>query len=311
MAPSKQALLFGLLTVFIWSTVATAFKLALRDLDPLQLLLIACATSVVVLGLILAAQGKLGELRRLGRREAWRCAVLGVLNPFLYYAILLQAYDLLPAQEAQPINYTWAITLSLLSVPLLGQHLSRRDFLAILVSYSGVVVISTQGDPLSLRFSSLPGVALALLSTVVWALYWIFNTKSKAHPLAGLLTSFLAGLPFILVAILLFSELPQLTLRSTLAAGYVGVFEMGITFALWLRAMKLAAEPEGGGTARIANLIFLAPFLSLVFIHFVLGEEIVAGTIVGLVLIIAGNGIMQIRRTSPSAQLPPGKGRAG
>ena len=295
MTDSKKALVYGLATVAIGSTVASALKLALRGLEPLQLLLLACAASIVALAGILALQGKLGEVFRLGRRETLRCALLGALNPFLYYTILFKAYDLLPAQEAQPINYTWAVTLSLLSVPLLGQKLSAKDLGAILLSYFGVVVISTHGDLLGLHFSDLTGVGLALGSTVIWALYWIFNTRSQAHPMAGLLLSFLTGFPLILIATLVFTDLPELTASSLLAATYVGFFEMGITFALWLTAMKYAALPDGGGTARVANLIFLSPFLSLVFIHFLVGETILPATVAGLGFIIAGNALMQYR----------------
>jgi drug/metabolite transporter (DMT)-like permease len=291
----KKALLFGLATVALWSTVASAFKLSLRHLDPLQLLLYACVASLLALAGVLAAQGRLGQLRRVSRGELLRCALLGALNPALYYVILFMAYDLLPAQEAQPINYTWAITLSLLSVPLLGQKLSLRDLAAILISYFGVVIISTHGDLTDMRFSSPAGVALALGSTVVWALYWIGNTRSTADPVTGLFFNFLFALPLVLGATLIFSELPPMTPEALLGGVYVGVFEMGVTFALWLTAMKYAAMPDGGGTARIANLIFLSPFLSLVFIHVLVGEEILPSTLAGLAFIIAGNALMQLR----------------
>lgn len=282
----------------IWSTVASAFKIALTRLDPLQLLLMACATSIVALTGIMVFQGKLHELTRMPRREMVRSTLLGVLNPFLYYVILFKAYDLLPAQEAQPINYTWAITLSLLSIPLLGQKMSGKDMAAIFLSYFGVVVISTHGNPFSLVFSNPTGVGLALASTVIWALYWIFNTRSKADPIAGLLLGFLCGFPLIIIATLVFSELPTLDMTSALSAAYVGFFEMGITFALWLTAMKYAATPDGGGTARIANLIFLSPFLSLIFIHFLVGEEILPATIAGLGFIVAGNILMQYKNNT-------------
>ena len=42
MTNQKQAMLFGLATVVPWSTVATAFKLSLSELTPLQLLMVAC-----------------------------------------------------------------------------------------------------------------------------------------------------------------------------------------------------------------------------------------------------------------------------
>lgn len=288
-------MLFGLATVAIWSTVASAFKISLRHLDPLQLLLCACTASLTVLAAMLAVQGKLKGIRTISRRDMVRSALLGALNPFLYYVILFKAYALLPAQEAQPLNYTWAITLSLLSVPLLGQKMGVKELAAICISYLGVVIISTHGNIVALEFSNPVGVALALGSTIIWALYWIGNTKSTIDPMIGLFLNFLFGLPLILATTLIYSTLPPLTGASLLGAAYVGFFEMGITFALWLTAMKYAAMPDGGGTARIANLIFLSPFLSLILIHFIVGEEILPATVGGLVFIIAGNGLMQYK----------------
>ncbi len=283
-ARQRRAYLFGLGTVLIWSTVATAFKIALRHLDPLQLLLVADAVSVLTLGLILAAQGRLGLLRGLTRREALRCALLGALNPFLYYTVLFKSYALLPAQVAQPLNYTWAITLSLLSVPLLGQKLTLRDLCAIGVSYAGVVVLCTQGRLTSLDFGSPLGVGLALGSTLIWALYWIGNTRSATDPVLALFLNFAFALPLVLAATLMFSAQPPANAEGLLAAAYVGVFEMGISFVLWLSALRLTTS-----AARIGNLIFLSPFLSLFFISTILGESIQAATYAGLVLILGGN----------------------
>ena len=280
----KAAYLHGLATVLIWSTVATAFKLALGRMDHLQLLLVADAVSVLTLAVILAAQGKLGLLRTLPRRDLFRNLALGLLNPLLYYLILFKAYALLPAQVAQPLNYTWAITLSLFSVPFLGQRLSRRDLIAICVSYLGVVVLSLQGNITQFDFGNPLGVGLALVSTVVWAFYWIGNTKNATDPVLALLLNFSAALPCILGLTLATSGLPIFDQTGLLAAAYVGVFEMGISFVLWLSAMRLTTS-----TAKIGNLIFLSPFLSLVFIHFLLGETIHATTYAGLVLILAGN----------------------
>ncbi|WP_419787763.1 DMT family transporter [Pseudodesulfovibrio sp.] len=291
----SKALTHGLAAVGIWSTVASAFKLSLRHLDPLQLLLVAAAFSLLALGIILLVQGKLREAFRVRGKALRLSALAGIINPFLYYIILFKSYALLPAQEAQPLNYTWAITLSLLSVPLLGQKLCGRDLVAILVSYFGVLVISTHGDLLGLHFSDPLGVALALGSTILWALYWILNTRSTLDPVVGLFLNFLFALPPIAIATCIFSELPAPSLPALLGGGYVGVFEMGVTFALWLSAMKHAALPDGGGTARVANLIFLSPFLSLVFIHFIAGETIIPATIIGLAFIVAGNVIMQYK----------------
>jgi len=280
---------YALATVLLWSTVASAFKLSLRHLDPPQLLLYATVTSTLVLAGLLAVQGRLGVLLTYTPAQYRRSLALGLLNPFLYYLVLFQAYDLLPAQEAQPLNYTWAITLALLSVPLLGQRLGLGDVLGGLVSYAGVVVISTRGEPLSLRFSDSLGVALALGSTVLWSLYWIGNARDDRDPVAGLLLNFLFALPFVLAVCALFSDLWVMDFRGLLGAAYVGVFEMGITFVLWLQALRLSES-----AARVGNLIFLSPFLSLVFIHSFVGEAILPSTLAGLGLIVAGLAVQQV-----------------
>ncbi len=289
MDAQKKAFLLGLSTVLLWSTVASAFKISLRYLDPPQLVLYATLASLMVLGGLLGVQGKFGLVFAGTRTDYLRSLGLGVLNPFLYYLVLFKAYDLLPAQEAQPLNYTWAIALGLLSVPLLRQRLTTADILATAVSYTGVVIISTRGDILGLRFSDPLGVALALGSTVIWALYWIFNTRDRRDPVVGLFLNFLFGLPFVLAFVLLFSQTAvPADPRGLLGAAYVGVFEMGITFVLWLSALKLT-----NSASRIANLIFISPFLSLVSIHFLVGEDIKGSTLVGLVFIMGGLAVQQ------------------
>jgi drug/metabolite transporter (DMT)-like permease len=290
MTDQSRAIAFALVAVLFWSTVATAFKLSLAHLTPVELLLYATVFSTTLLAIILIQQKKFGWVFQCSRNEYLLSIQLGFLNPFLYYLILFKAYDLLPAQQAQPINYTWAITLALLSVPLLKHRIGWQQWLALIVSYIGVVVISTEGKPLDLNFTSPFGVFLALVSTVVWALYWIFNTRDQRDPVVALFVNFVFSLPFILLYYLVFEEVRLVPIEGILGAVYVGLFEMGICFVLWLMAMKLTDN-----TARISNLIFLSPFLSLVFIHFILGEEVLAATFVGLVLIVIGLLIQRIK----------------
>ena len=283
MGNPTKAYVYGLTTVLLWSTVASAFKLSLRHVDHFQLLLYACVVSILVLSVILTARGGWRLVLSCSTGQYAQSLALGVLNPFLYYLILFKAYDLLPAQEAQPLNYTWALTLTFLSVPLLGQRIGARELLAGLVSYSGVVVISVRGDVTGLRFSDPLGVGLALGSTVIWALYWIYNTRDDRDPVAGLWLNFVFGFPFVVAACWLFSDLRVASLPGLMGAAYVGLFEMGVTFDCWLMALRLATN-----TAQVGYLIFVSPFLSLVFINLVVGEAIRSGTLVGLGLIVAG-----------------------
>ena len=283
MSQQKKAYIFALLAVGLWSTVASACKISLRYLSAAELVFYATLTSCLVLTAILIGQKKMALLRTMGPRDWLLSLQLGLINPFLYYLILFAAYDLLPAQQASPINYTWAISLTLLSVPLLGQKISGKEMLSIAISYAGVIVISTKGDLFALHFDHPRGVALALLSTIFWALYWIFNTKDRRDAVVGLAMNFYCALPMIGLYLLIMEGWRRPDIRGLFGAAYLGTFEMGLSFVLWLTAMKLTTN-----TARIANLIFLAPFLSLVFIHYLVGEDILPSTFVGLLLIIAG-----------------------
>jgi drug/metabolite transporter (DMT)-like permease len=263
--------------------VASAFKLSLAHLSPAQLVLYASVFSLLSLLAILGWQGRLATLPAALRQHWRRSAILGAVNPFAYYLILFQAYDLLPAQEAQAINYTWALTMTLLAVPILGQKLKLQDNLAALVCYSGVLTIATRGAPLALNFSNLAGVGFALLSTLLWAGYWLFNAKDEREPVMGLTLNFLLSLPLTLIWCAATGELTPVAWQGIAGAAYVGALEMGFTFVLWLSAMKLTSS-----TARIANLIFLSPMLSLVLISTLLGEPILPSTLTGLGLILGG-----------------------
>jgi hypothetical protein len=284
----KQAMLYGLATVLLWSTVATAFKLALADLAPVQMLLVACVASVLVMAAILLVQGRWRQVFELSGRQYLQSFGMGLINPCLYYFLLFGAFDRLPAQEAQPLNYTWALVLAYLSVPFLGQKLRGLDILAGLVCYAGVVVIATRGQVASLSFSDPLGVSLALGSTLVWASYWILATRDTRDPVVGLFLNFLFGLPVLALVCWWTVGLSLPATGSLAAAVYVGVFEMGIAFVLWSHAMKKAEN-----TSKVSNLIFISPFLSLVFIYFILGERILPSTYLGLVLIVGGLWLQQ------------------
>jgi len=279
----RQALLYGLGAVLLWSTVATAFKLALRELDVLQLVAYSVSFSALALLLILWRQRRLGLLREYAARTPGYFLLTGLINPVTYYLVLLHAYDLLPAQQAQAINYTWAISLALLAVPLLGQRLTRRDLLALVLGYGGVLIIATRGQVLSLRFDSLAGVSLALLSTLIWALYWLLSTRNKRDPVACLFLNFAVATPVALLLCAVFSSLALPGWRALAGAAYVGLFEMGVTFALWSTALRLSSS-----VSRVGNLIFLSPLASMVFIATILGETIEPATLLGLGLIIPG-----------------------
>ena len=92
------------------------------------------------------------------------------------------------------------------------------------------------------------------------------------------------------IIILLFSDFRELDLTGISLAVYAGIFEMGITYLLWIRAMKLSS-----GNEKISTLVYIAPFLSLIFIHYFVGETIYGTSIIGLTFIVTGILLEKLR----------------
>jgi len=282
---SRQAYIYAGLAILFWSTVPTAFKLCLKELDILHMLTIASLTSAIVLFLILLAGGKIKLITQSTSGELLNSAILGLINPFIYYLILLKAYQLLPAQVAQPLNMIWPIILVFLSVPILGQKIKTKSFVALFISFAGVYIISSQGNLFGTWHSDLKGVMLASGSSIFWALYFILNVRDKREEAVKLFLNFFFGTIFLIITIIFTGkeDLSGMGIRGILSAVYIGIFEMGITFFFWLKALQMASS-----TDKVSNLVYLAPFLSLVFVHFILHEPVYYTTPAGLLLIIAG-----------------------
>jgi drug/metabolite transporter (DMT)-like permease len=279
-----QAYFYALLAVLLWSTVATAFKLALENMSYSQLLFYSVLTALIVIFALLVANGELAKLKEQNAKDLTKSALSGALNPFFYYLVLFKAYELLPAQEALSLNYSWAVMVVIFSIIFLKQKISAIGIGGILLSFFGLLIIATKGNLLSLDFSNPLGTVLAFGSSLIWAGFWIINLKDKRNVLVKLFLSFAAG--FILIVIYLFAGGISISFGNSnglLAAIYVGLFEMGITFILWLKALKLSEN-----TAKVSSLIYLSPFISLNLINIILGEEILLSTIIGIILIVSG-----------------------
>ncbi len=280
---TKQSYIFAGLAVFFWSTIPTAFKIGLGELDVLPMLTIATLTSTLVLFGIMAGSGKLSLLLKNTKKDLASSMILGLINPTIYYLILLKAYKILPAQVAQPLNMIWPIILVFLSVPVLKQKIPGKSFIALFISFIGVFIISSQGNIFHPGKSDPVGVMLATGSSIFWALYFILNMRDKRDESVKLFTSFAFATVFLLVLLLLSGKPAVPDVKGIFASVYIGIFEMGITFYFWLRALQLAPTSD-----KVSNLVYLAPFISLIFIHFIINEPVYYTTPAGLLLIIAG-----------------------
>lgn len=283
MTNNVKSIVLGGVAVLSWATVATAFKIALMHLSVFCMLLIATVTSFLIYTVMMMVENKWGALRALPKDIVVKTALLGILNPVVYYLVLFRAYDLLPAQMAQPLNYAWPIFLLVLLAVFNHDKIPVKKYIGMLISVSGVVCISLGGGGVEGRVS-LSGVLLALFSAVLWAAYWMLNNRLswKIDATMALFLEFFAG-SVVLGVIGCFVGVEVDSLEGLLSGIYIGFFEMGIPFLAFGTALRITKNP-----ALINQMCYLSPFLSLFLIAMVLRETIALGTCVGLVLIVGG-----------------------
>ena len=279
----RKAVVYAVSAVLFWSTVATAFKIALKHVTLFQLLTFSSLVSFLLLTCILLIKGKFLLLFSFRAKDYAKSACLGFLNPFLYYLVLFLAYSRLLGQQALVLNYTWPITLVLLSALIQRKRIGVKTLAALGLSFLGVVLVAMKKGTIAFTFSDPLGVGLAVGSSLIWSVFWILNVRDPREEVVKLALSFFFGSIYSSILLVFrgggtFPNLPGIA-----AVVYVGFFEMGLTFVLWLRALRLSSS-----TPLISNLVFLSPFISLFLLHFIVGEDLAPVTFIGLVLIIGG-----------------------
>jgi|TARA_Y100000031_G_C8240743_1_gene395578 drug/metabolite transporter (DMT)-like permease len=289
LANQNKAYLLALLAIIFWSTMSSAFKLTLRYIEFDQLLLWSSLFGAIALLIINQFSKKRLNFKLVTVSQIKASAIMGFFNPFLYYLVLFKAYELLEAQIAGTLNYTWPIVLVIMSIFFLNQKISVWSIMAIFISFFGIVIISTQGSFISLENSSSIGILLAVGSAFFWAYYWILNMKDDREETGKIFLNLFFGFVYILVYLLFTTKLIIFpTGYALIGSIYIGLFEMSITFVIWLMALT-----NSSNTAKVSNLIYLSPFIALFFIRYTVGEKIHISTFIGLIFIVGGILIQQ------------------
>lgn len=274
----RIALVLALIAVVCWSTVATAFKIALESLSPIQLLLNSSLVATVTLLLI-----SLGLKRLEWVKHPWTIKrfflllIAAGLNPCIYYFCLFEAYDRLLAQQALALNYTWPFALVLLHGLMRLNFPKPINLLYLLIGFLGIL-ISAGIYSFSVNDIDYIGVLFALGSAFIWGLYWLIQKIIIGDELINLAISFILASMFLLILV---PYPEQMSFKAVMASCYVGVMEMAIPFYLWSTALRRVDKPE-----RIVTLMYLSPVLSVIWISLVLGEALYYNTIIGLILIL-------------------------
>jgi drug/metabolite transporter (DMT)-like permease len=276
------AYIFVLLASLLWGSIAAVGKLLLADLSNLQVLLFNNLFAFFGLLAIVLFQRKIVIIRIYTKQDYLTFAWMGLLGVFFYAFFLYSALQLLPAQEAFIINYLWPVMVMIFAMLILKEEITWRKGLGIICSFIGVVILITRGNFSTLQFGNILGILSAIAGAVVYGLFSVLGKKQDHETFTSMMAYYFFSIFYALIAVLLFSEIPQISPYQLAGLLWLGTFTSGLGFVFWFLALR------HGDTAKMANMIFLTPFISLVYIYFLVGEEILVSSVVGLVIIVIG-----------------------
>lgn len=277
----KKAYLLAFIAIFFWSTSATVSKLLLGSLDSMQVLCVSSLFASLFWGATNLLSGKLKLLKTYSRKDILRILGIGVIGNFFYYLLLYTGMDRMPASQALIVNYLWPIMSVVFACILLKEKMTTRKGIAIGMSFIGVVIVVGR-DLSQVNTGTLVGTGCCLLAAMLYGMYTALNQrnhydKKLSIMLFNLVTFLLTGL-----ALVFTDSIPQLGAVQVLGMAYNGIFNLAIATTAWMIAL------ESGKTAKISNLAYITPFLSLVWTAIFLKEEITVASVAGLVVIVLG-----------------------
>lgn len=279
----KKEYFYAGTSIFLWSTIATVTKLLLGSLNSMQILLFTAFVAFLFLLILNFIKGNLKNLKNYTIQDYLQIFLIGTLGIFLYHLFLYLGIDTLDASQAFIINYLWPIMTVLFACIILKEKMTPRKAAAIVLSFAGVIVVTANGNLFNIAKDSLMGAFYCVLAAVSYGLFSVLNKQKNYDKYLSMMLYCFAAFIISLLYILC-TRNGFITVSLPQAAGllWIGIFTTAIAFTTWALAL------EGGDTAKISNLAYITPFLSLVWTSCVLKEQFNIYSIIGLMIILTG-----------------------
>jgi drug/metabolite transporter (DMT)-like permease len=277
----KKQYLYAGISILLWSTTATVTKLLLGSLNSMQILLISSFFAFIFLLIVNAIKGNLKELRTFKLKDYIQIIGIGLLGTFLYNLFLYLGINKMQATQAFIINYLWPIMTIVFACFILKEKMTVRKMIAIVLSFIGVIIVTSNGN-LSIESSSLIGALFCILAAISYGLFSVLNKMKKYNKFVSMMLFYLSSFIVSLLYILITKEWYIPKTNQLMGLLWIGIMTSAISFTSWALAL------EKGNTAKISNLAYITPFLSLIWTGLVLKETITIYAIIGLIVIVLG-----------------------
>ena len=278
----KKEYLYAGISILLWSTTATISKILLDSLNSIQILLISSFCAFITLLIINISQGKIKQLKKYKLKNYIELFFIGILGTFLYDLLFYLGIDRLKASQAFIINYLWPIMIILFACIILKEKLTFRKIISVVISFIGVIFVASDGNIFYIGKNNLIGALFCVLAAISYGLFSVLNKQKNYDKFLSMMIFCFNSFILSLIYILLTKEWYIPNINQFIGLFWIGSFTVAIALTTWALAL------EKGDTAKISNIAYITPFLSIIWSSIILKEKISIYSIIGLLIIILG-----------------------
>lgn len=166
--PTEKGILYLILGLAIFSLQDVVMKFFSGEIALQEVIFLRGFVTILITSFLIVASGNRSAFRT---RQPVLCVLRGLAG-FSCFTAFSMALAVLPLANAMPLYYTSPLFVVALSIPLLGESVGFRSWLAILIGFAGVVLIAhPQAQGID------PAIILALGSAVAYAMQSLLTRK--------------------------------------------------------------------------------------------------------------------------------------
>ena len=282
-------MIYPFVSIFFWSTVAVISKLLLKSYNNFQLLWISSLFAALLLLFVNGLNGSIRILKTYKIKDFVISILICLPGTFLYYVFYYAGTDILPASQAFVINYMWPIMSVIFACIILKEKMTVLKAVAIFMSFLGIVIAMSESFS-SFDSAVLIGGVWCLLGAASYGVFTALNKKYHYQKSISLMLSYFAT--FLLTTLInaFDGKLFIPSAAETVGFAWNGMLTMALANIFWVTAL------DKGDTAKISNLAYITPFLSLIWTYLFLDEPLNQYFIIGLAVIVCGM-LIQFKKT--------------
>jgi drug/metabolite transporter (DMT)-like permease len=281
----------------IWGVSFLFIKLGVGDMGPTGLVLVRSVSGAVALVLLMAV------LRKPMFGPGWTSrilpfAIMAVINAILPWAAIAWGEERITSGLASILNATatlWTAILVFWIVP--AERPTPLNYVGVLVGIAGVGVLVLP----DIKAYGLSGSVLGILAVLVAAFSYALASVYQRTKLRGMSVYEQSTGQTIVTALLSIPiaapSLPHFHfgLVSFSAVVALGVFGTGVAYLLFYYVMNSL------GAVRATAVTLVVPVTAVFWGVVLLGERLTVGTVAGMVIILAGIVLTNVRRAGRPA----------